>query len=409
MVHQSSILIGIVGKTNVGKSTLFSALTMLPVKIENRPFVTIEPNVGIAYVRSECPHRSLNLPKCDPINSLCIEGYRFIPVKVMDVAGLIPGAHRGRGLGNKFLDDIRQANALIHVIDASGSTDGEGNPVKPGSYDPFEDIVAIEREIDLWMFSIIRNGWDKLSKGLDHVPQDQAIDRLTQRLSGLSIRRTHVVHALKRSGLDTKKFSLWDSDDLLSFVSELRKVSKPTIIAANKADLPESIDIIKSLVERARDRVIVPVSAEIELALRRASKAGLIRYIPGDPVFEVVDESRLSDRQRKALGYIREVMDRLQGSGVQRVLNVLVFDLMEMIPVYPVENVNEYSDSRGNILPDVILVRRGSTPRDLAYMIHTDLGEGFLYAIDARTRNRVGGDYILRENDIIKIVSAKAR
>jgi ribosome-binding ATPase YchF (GTP1/OBG family) len=407
MVLQTNILIGIIGKTNVGKSTLFSAMTLIPVRIENRPFVTIEPNIGVGYVRSKCVHTELGLPKCDARNSICVNGIRFIPVKLIDVAGLIKDAHQGRGLGNKFLDDLRQADVLIHVVDAAGSTDEEGRPVKPGTHDPYEDVIQIEREIDLWMYSIIKRDWDKFSKTLDHLQFSEAVARLSQRLSGLSIRSVHVEKSIRELDLDKKKFSLWSDKDLFEFTVALRKISKPIIIAANKADIPEAKDLIKSLIERLKDRVIIPVSAEYELALRKASKQGLIKYIPGDESFEIIDRNRLTSQQIRALEMIREFMRENHGTGVQRLLDTAVFQMLNMIVVYPVEDPNKYTDSSGAILPDALLVRRGTTAREFAYMIHTDLGEGFIYAVNAKNKNRVGADYILNHNDVIKIVSAK--
>jgi len=407
MVLQTNILIGIIGKTNVGKSTLFSAMTLIPVRIENRPFVTIEPNIGVGYVRSKCVHTELSLPKCDARNSICVNGIRFIPVKLIDVAGLIKDAHQGRGLGNKFLDDLRQADVLIHVVDAAGSTDEEGRPVKPGTHDPYEDVIQIEREIDLWMYSIIKRDWDKFSKTLDHLQFSEAVARLSQRLSGLSIRSVHVEKSIRELDLDKKKFSLWSDKDLFEFTVALRKISKPIIIAANKADIPEAKDLIKSLIERLKDRIIIPVSAEYELALRKASKQGLIKYIPGDESFEIIDRNRLTSQQIRALEMIREFMRENHGTGVQRLLDTAVFQMLNMIVVYPVEDPNKYTDSSGAILPDALLVRRGTTAREFAYMIHTDLGEGFIYAVNAKNKNRVGADYILNHNDVIKIVSAK--
>ena len=409
MVLATNILIGIIGKTNVGKSTLFSALTMIPVKIENRPFVTIEPNVGVGYVRTKCVHTELGLPKCDARNSLCVDGDRFIPIKLMDVAGLIRGAHEGRGLGNKFLDDLRQADALIHVIDAAGSTDEEGNPVKPGSHDPYKDIIDIEREIDMWMFSIIKRDWEKFSRGLDQLSYSEALAKLSQRLSGLSIKHSHVARAIEELELDRKKFSLWSNDDLFRFTVRLRELSKPMIIAANKADLPEARDILKELIKRSGNRIIIPISAEYELALRKASSNKIIRYLPGDSDFEIMSRERLTPLQEKALERIRDFMKINNGTGVQRLINTLVFDVLEMIPVYPVEDPNKYTDSQGAVLPDVVLVKRGTSAREFAYMIHTDLGEGFLYAVNAKTRSRVGAEYILERNDVIKIVSARRK
>ncbi len=409
MVTQAGVLVGIIGKTNVGKSTLFSALTMIPVKIENRPFVTLEPNVGIGYVRHTCPHKILGLPKCDARNSICIEGNRFVPVKIIDVPGLVSGAHEGRGLGNKFLDSLRQADVLLHVIDASGSTDPEGRPTKPGSYDPYEDVILIEREFDLWLASIIKSDWNRFSKTLDSLSPSEAIDRLAQRLSGLSIGKSSVARALEEARLAGTRFSSWRDEEIQIFASTLRRISKPTIIVANKADIPESVDIIKNLEKRLKGRIIIPVSAEAELALRKASSAGLIRYIPGDPNYEVIYREKATPAQERALEKIRSFMERSGGTGVQRALNTAVFEALNMIVIYPVEDPVRMSDSRGNILPDAILARRGITARELAYMIHTELGEGFLYAVNARDKTRLGADHVLSDGDVIKIVSARKK
>lgn len=401
-------LIGVIGKTNVGKSTFFSAATLVSVEISNRPFTTIEPNVGIGYVKRKCVHMEFNV-RCSPRNSICLKGYRFIPVRMIDVAGLIPGSHMGRGLGNKFMDELRQADVLIHVVDASGSTDPEGNPARPGTYNPVDDVRFVEEEVDRWFFAVIKRSWDKISRALDAGRHDP-VDLLTQRLSGLSVRRSHIVAALNETGLVDKKYSLWSDDDLYLFSSTLRRMSKPMVIAANKADIPEAEDFIRELVATFKDRVIVPVSAEAELALRRAARAGLIEYLPGDPSFEITDKSKLTPKQLKALEYIRErVLNRWGSTGVQEVLNKAVFDVLGMIVVYPVEDAAKLTDHHGNVLPDAYIVRRGTKARELAYMIHSELGDTFLYALDARSKARLGEDYILKDGDVIKVVATMAK
>ncbi len=379
---------------------------MIPVPIENRPFVTLEPNTGIAYVRKKCVHVELGLPKCDASNSLCIKGNRFIPVTLVDVPGLVKGAHRGRGLGNQFLDAIRQANVIIHVVDASGSTDEDGNYVKPGFRDPVEDVIAIEREYEEWMYGIISRDWPRFARALDHMDPGRMIDALTQRLSGLSIRREHVAEALRRAKLLSSKPSSWREEELRDFVHHLRVVSKPMVVAANKIDVPEARDLYKKLVAELRDRIVVPVTALGELILRKAAEKGFIEYLPGDPEFRIVDESRLSPQQKRALELVAEVMKEFGGTGVQQALNRAVFEALGMIVVYPVEDPNRFCDSRGRVLPDAFLVPRGTTALDLAYMIHTDLGKGFLYAIDAKTKRKLSKDYQLNDGDVIKIVAA---
>ncbi len=400
-------LIGIIGKTNVGKSTLFTALTMASVKIANHPFTTIEPNVGVGYVRKKCVHVELGLSGCNPRSGYCVKGYRFIPVKIIDVAGLIPGAHMGRGLGNKFMDDLRRADVLIHVVDASGSTDAEGNPVPPGSYDPVEEARLIQREVDEWFYSVVKGVWERFIRKA--LVSRNPLELLVQNLSGLSVSKHHVVEAISRAGLSDKKFTSWTQEDIREFAICLRRVSKPIIIAANKADLDSSIDNVKRLREEFGDEWVVPVSAIAELVLKKAVIGGYIEYLPGDNSFRIVDENRLNQQQRRGLEYIMEKVLRRWGStGVQELLNRAVYNVLKLITVYPVEDHHKYTDHYGNVLPDAYLVPDGTTARQLAYMIHTDLGKTFLYAINAKTGEKIGEDYRLRDNDVVKIVATAA-
>ena len=398
------ITIGLIGKTNVGKSTFFSASTLIDVEIANRPFVTIEPNVGIAYVKTKCVHTEFGV-KCNPKNSVCIGDYRFIPVKLVDVAGLIPGAHEGRGLGNKFLDDLRKADVLIHVVDASGSTNEEGIPVPPGSRNPEEDIKFIIDEIDEWFYSIVSKDWAKFARNVDLSNKDP-VEELLAKLSGLSINKTQIIETLRETKLENVKLMQWSEEDVRKFAKKLREISKPIVIAANKIDIPESRKFIDNL--KKKYKWVVPTSAEAELALRKASKAGLIEYIPGESDFKIIKE--LSGKQKQALEYIKKNVLEVYGStGVQQAINTAVFEALGMIVVYPVEDEKKLTDHNGNVLPDAILIKKGSTPKDLASLIHTELAKGFLYAINVKKKIRVGEDYQLQNNDVIKIVSTTAR
>ncbi len=401
-------LIGIIGKTNVGKSTFFSAATLIQVRIENRPFVTIDPNVGVGYVRTKCAHTTFNLPKCMPQNSTCLRGYRYVPVKLMDVAGLVKDAHKGRGLGNKFLDDLRQADVLLHIVDASGSTDEGGNYVGVGKHDPLQDVTVIESEIDEWFFSIVSKDWVRVKRSLETLPYDKALDLLHQKVSGLSIRREHIVKSLKAAKLEGSKLSSWGDEELRTFSRYLRLVAKPIVIVANKMDIPESEDILKHLMKELPGRTIIPVSAEYELALRRAAKTGLVDYLPGDREVGIVRSDALTPKQREALSSIEKFVKKFEGTGVQEALNTAVFKVLNNITVYPVEDVSKLTDSKGNVLPDAYLIPRGSTALELANLIHTDLGKGFLYAVLVKDKRRVGGDYVLNDGDVVKVVSTLA-
>lgn len=402
-------LIGVVGKTNVGKSTLFAALTLIPVKIADHPFTTIEPNIGVGYVDKKCVHVELKLPGCTPRTGYCLRGVRFIPVKLMDVAGLIPGASKGRGLGNKFMDDLRQADVLIHVVDASGSTDLEGNRGRPGTYDPVEEAELIMKEINEWFKGVVVRIWnEKISRRI--VTSQNPIEDIYQNLAGISIRRRHVVDALRQADLDSKNPKNWSIEDVERFALSLREISKPIIIAANKADVPESRDNIKRLFEVFGKENVVPISALAELILKKAQKSGIIDYTPGQGSFTLkVVTDKLSREQLKALELIEENVFKVHGStGVQELLRRAVFAKLKLISVYPVEDENKYTDHHGNILPDAYLVERGTTARELAYMIHTELGESFLYAVDAKRKRRVGEAYVLEDDDVIKVVATKA-
>ncbi len=387
------IEIGLAGKPNAGKSTFFKSATLIDVAIANYPFTTIEPNVGIAYVRTRCVCRELGI-ECGK----CVDGWRFIPVKLIDVAGLVPGAHEGRGLGNEFLDNLRQAEGIIHVVDASGSTDEEGNEVGVGEHDPVEDVKFLREELDMWLFGILKRNWNKIARRI-HLERRDPAKFITEQLAGLGFEEWMVKKALKVVGKGVHEFS---DEDLKVFAKELRKVRMKMVIAANKADKAPD-ELIKRLL--SLDETVIPTSAYYELALRLASKNGYIKYLPGDEDFEVLKP--LNEKQKKLLDDIRAFMKKYGGTGVQKAINTLVFDVLGYIVVYPVEDENKFTDSKGNVLPDAFLVKKGTTVRELAYKIHTEIGESFIYAIDAKRKVRIGEDYELKHNDVVKIVSAK--
>jgi ribosome-binding ATPase len=399
---------GIVGKPNVGKSTFFSAATLMNVAIANYPFTTINANVGTGYIRVKCVHEEFGV-KDNPVNSACIGGTRLIPVKMVDVAGLVPGASKGKGLGNKFLDDLRQADALIHVIDSSGSTDEEGRIVSAGSHNPLVDVGFVKNEIIQWIKGLVEKDWARISRTVESGASGSPslVSELMQKLSGLSIRDSSIEMAIHRAGLKADKPTSWNNDDIRSFSEMLLNVSKPILIAANKCDLRTSKDIIPKLISSLQETYpVVPCAAEAELLLRKASQSNLISYVPGDSSFKIIDPSRITSAQKKALDLVQaEVLEIWKGTGVQKAINDAYLSLLKGIVVYPVEDESKLTDKKGNVLPDARIMYKGDTARDLAYSIHTDLGETFLYAIDARSGLRVAADYKLRNNDVLKIVA----
>src|SRR3972149_3885741 len=309
-----SRLLGVIGKPNTGKSTFFSAATLAPAEIANYPFTTIKPNRGVGYVRTPCVHEEFQVQD-NPNNSLCIDSVRLIPVVLIDVAGLVPDAWQGRGLGNQFLDEIRRADALIHVVDASGGTDCEGRLCKLGEHDPLEDVQFLEREITMWMASILKKDWPKLARTAEAESKD-LYTMLEERLSGLAIKRSHILDATKKAGLNADKPTAWSDEDFLRFVDTVRQISKPMLIVANKIDLPTAEANLERL--KKLDYTVIPCCAEAELALRRAAEKQLIDYKPGDCNFKIPQPEKLSTSQTKALETIREKILLKNGStGIQ--------------------------------------------------------------------------------------------
>ena len=392
--------VGLLGKANVGKSTFFSAATETPVASGNFPFTTIEPNVGVAYVKTDCACKHFQITHQ---NELCVSGTRLIPVKLIDVAGLVPGAHEGKGLGNQFLDDARQADILIHVVDIAGTTDLQGQPVPIGTHDPLEDVAFVQDEFDQWFADILKREWDKITREIDQ-KRAKLTDGITKRFSGLGIKDFQVQEILQNLGLISRNPKEWKDSDIETFVKDLRKITKPIIIAANKADLCHDLDIIKKISD-----VVIPCSAESELLLRKAAKAGLINYLPGGDHFSLVDGKDLQPPQQKALDLVKSVFSKITTTGVQKLLDTAIFEKLNFIAVFPVEDETKLTNKDGTILPDAKLIPEGSTAKDLAGLIHADIAKGFLHAIDCKTKQRISGDQKLKNGDVIKIVSTLSR
>ena len=392
------MLIGLVGKPNVGKSTFFRACTMANVEIGNRPFVTISPNHGIGYVKIDCIENEFRV-KCNPQKGYCIDGKRFVPVELIDVAGLVEGASKGKGLGNQFLDDLSSADALIHVVDISGETDAEGN--ETSGYNPINDVQMLENELDLWYLGILKKVWKIFSRTLKNTKEDFS-KAIANQFSGLKVRENDVKAVLLKNNFNTNKSSEWSDEELLKFSHELRHLTKPMIIVANKFDKKNSKKNLENLRNAYPELIVVGCSSDFELALREASNHNLIKYIPGNNDFKIIGE--LNEKQKLGLENIRKFLKENGSTGVQEVLNKVVFDLLRYIAVFPA-SANKLTDSKGNILPDCFLLKDGSNALDFAFTIHSDLGKNFIKAINARTSKAIGKDYKLKHRDALEIIT----
>lgn len=401
------IKIGLIGKTNTGKTTFFNSATLASAEISNYPFTTKQPNIGNAHAITLCVHKEFNVQD-QPRNSRCIDGWRFVPIELVDLPGLIKGAWEGKGLGNQFLSIAAQSDALLHVVDASGSIDASGKIAEPGSGDPVADVSDIEEELVMWYLKLFEANRDKIAHAID--TGSEPVHAITEVFRGIGVKEDHVKAALAANKLTDVKVDDFGPQQSRDFSWTLREVSKPTLIVANKVDLPSSTENFRRLREEFKDNIIIPSSADAELTLRRAESRGLIKYIPGDERFDIKDQTTLNEKQKWALSFIRkDILGEYLRTGVQFAINVTVFKLLKMNAVYPVADSQKLADKQGKVLPDVYLMKSGSTVEDLAKEVHTELAKGLLYAVDARDGLRLPANYHLKDRDVLSIVSASKK
>lgn len=398
------MLVGIVGKPSSGKSTFFKAATLAEAEIANYPFTTIKPNHGIGYVKVKCVCQEFG-KQCNPRFGYSLGGWRFVPVDLLDVAGLVPGAHKGLGKGNQFLDDLRQADVLIHVVDISGSTNAKGEPVETGSYDPANDVEFLETELDMWYLGLLKKGWEKFARQVQQ-EKGEIEKALAKQLSALKVTEDIAKEAISNLKLNKEKPGEWTEEELKKLAIELRRKTKPMVIACNKIDVKGAENNFERLKEKFPNLMMVGCSAEVELALKEAAKNGLINYIPGEKEFEILKEEDMGEAQKKGLEFMKKFLDKIGSTGVQEILDKAVFDFLNYLAVFP-GGVNKLEDQHGNVLPDCFLMPPDSTALDFAYQIHTDIGDNFIKAIDVKKKMVIGKDHKLKHRDVIEIATKK--
>jgi ribosome-binding ATPase YchF (GTP1/OBG family) len=387
--------IALAGKPNAGKSTFYTAATRSEVDVANYPFTTIDANRGVTHVRTECPCLERE-ERCG--HEHCRDGKRYVPVELLDVAGLVPGAHEGRGLGNQFLDELSNADVIVNVVDAAGATNEEGEPVEVGEHDPVEDIDFVEREMDLWLAGIVEKNWESVERQ-SRSPGFDIEAAVTELMTGFGASEYQVAAVLREFDYPEDPIQ-WTDEDREALARGVRRRTKPIVVVANKVDIAPA-EHVQRLMDL--DKPVIPATAQGELALRRGADAGVVDYDPGDEDFEIVGD--VSPDQRERLQELQATMGEYGGTGVQQALDYAVYGLLEMVTAFPVQDQSKWTDAKGNVLPDAFLLESGSTPVDLAYAVHSDIGDGYLHAVNAKTSREVGEDYELEEGDVVKIVS----
>jgi hypothetical protein len=393
-----SYKIGLVGKPSVGKSSYFNAATTNDVPEGAYPFTTIDPSVGEAYVRVECAAPEFE-ETCTPNVGFCDDGTRYVPVKLVDVAGLIPGAHEGKGLGNQFLTDLNEADVLIHVVDFSGQTDLEGEATE--GHDPREDIDFLETELDMWYLDVLGKGIERYESG--YAGEEKAIEEdLAEQMSAFRTNEDEIKQVILSLDLPLDPDE-WDRSDREAVAREIRRRTKPMVIAANKLDKPVAqANYDEITADPEYDHLtFVPASAHAEKALKRAAEGGTVDYRPGDDDFEVT--GAVSAEQEAGLEQIREFIAEYGGTGVQGALEAALFDVLGCIAIFP-GSANGSADEKG-VFRDCFVLPEGSTTEDFAYHLHSDIGDGLLHGIDCRSERQVGADHELVHRDVVEIVS----
>ncbi|WP_324664147.1 redox-regulated ATPase YchF [Haloarcula sediminis] len=392
-----SYKIGLVGKPSVGKSTFFNAATMNDVPEGAYPFTTIDPSMGEAYVRVDCAAPEFE-HSCTPNHGYCDDGVRFVPTKLVDVAGLVPGAHEGKGLGNQFLSDLNEADVLIHVVDFTGETDLEGEPTE--DHDPREDIDFLENELDMWYLDVLEKGIERYRSGY-HGEEKDVEDDLAEQMSAFGINADEIKQVVLSLDLELDP-DAWDDDDREALAREIRIRTKPMVIAANKMDTEAAQDNWEPITTDPdyEHLTFVPVSAHAEKALKNGAEQDVLDYRPGDTDFEILAD--LPEEKAAGLEQIREFVDAFDGTGVQRALETALFEELEAIAVFP--GARKPQDD-GTFLQDCFVLPDGSTAEDFAYFLHTDIGEGFLHAHDVRSQRQIGADTELDHRDVVEITT----
>ncbi|KAK3052280.1 hypothetical protein LTR09_006490 [Extremus antarcticus] len=390
-------LIALVGKPSSGKSSTLNSLTDTTAKVGNFPFTTIDPNRAVGYLHIPCACSRTTLPgntpsspseppplqsRCKPNYGACQQGTRSVPIELLDVAGLVPGAHQGKGLGNKFLDDLRSADALIHVVDVSGTTDSEGKATR--GYDPSVDIAWLRDEIVRWVLGNLMQKWGGVKRRHTAI-KATAVETLQGQFSGYGANSQVIARTLDKLALK-QALQDWDDATIQKVVEAFVDEKFPTVIALNKIDHPDADKNISKIAKQQPPERLVLCSAISEVFLRRLVKQGFVLYIPGSEFVDTredllengtsPEEVELKEMDEKLKTRIENLKDmvlfRFGSTGVNQVLS-RASEVLGLVPVFPVRNIGSFGSGdagtaggdRAVVFRDCVLVKKGSTVGDV--------------------------------------------
>ncbi|CAG8978198.1 hypothetical protein HYALB_00011433 [Hymenoscyphus albidus] len=412
-------LIGLVGKPSSGKSSTLNSLTDASSKVGNFPFTTIDPQRAIGYLQIDCPCARFNVSyRCKPNYGACIEGRRSVPIELLDVAGLVPGAHEGKGLGNKFLDDLRHADALVHVVDVSGTTDAEGKATR--GYDPSQDIVWLRSEIVQWILGNLMQKWGSIKRR--HIAvKATAVETLQGQFSGYGSTSAVIARTLEKMALK-EPLEHWSDETVSKVVNAFTDEKFPTVIALNKIDHADADKNISKIAKMQDPKSIVLCSAISEIFLRKLAKQGFIKYNEGSEFVDTREDliadgdpeggglKEMDEKLKTRLENLKDmVLYRFGSTGVVQVLSRAA-ELLGLVPVFPVRNVSSFSSGASGsnaVFRDCVLVKRGTTVAECARKV---IGDAPLAYVEGAGGVRVSEDDLVSigKNDILSFRVGRA-
>ncbi|KAK4546853.1 hypothetical protein LTR36_001585 [Oleoguttula mirabilis] len=336
-------------------------------------------------------------------------GIRSVPIELLDVAGLVPGAHQGKGLGNKFLDDLRHADALIHVVDVSGTTDAEGKATR--GYDPSVDIVWLRSEIVNWILGNLMQKWGGLKRR--HIAiKATAVETLQNQFSGYGSNSAIVARTLDKMQLK-QPLQDWTDDTIASVVNHFVDEKFPTVIALNKIDHADSDKNVAKIAKMEKPERLVLCSAISEVFLRRLVKQGFVRYIPGSEFVDTRDDlieqgeadggglKEMDEKLKQRIENLKDmVLYRFGSTGVNQVLT-RASELLGLVPVFPVRNIGTFGGGEAGgggggekaaVFRDCVLVKKRSTVGDVYRKV---MGDAPLAYVET-----VGGVRVSEEDEV---------